>query len=471
MKSPLDRQLAPNSPARLRPVLPMVVGTIFLAGPWLGCRNPPELALPDSPHPIIIVDIDTLRADRLGTYGHSRATSPTIDALAREAFVFEWAFSQAPNTPPSQTSILTGLYPSTHGMILDEDRVPQEITTLAEVLADHGFVTAGFHDGGYMSGTFGIGQGFDEYHGFGGKGLAVIGPAAVNWLREHADQNFLLLIHTYDVHTPYSPPPAYRDLFTQGLAPPTPGFEPTSEVMEEIRLSKYTDTIRRLNDNDLEYAKALYDAGIRYVDDWVATLLREIRELGLDKRATIVVISDHGEEFQEHGSVLHEKLYATVTRVPLILRLPGGTSSRRISEIVETIDLMPTLLDLAGAPHPPGLQGRSLVPLLRGDKSWQQKAVSESPYFGERRAITLESERLLWTRKTGSSELYEFRRDPLEQQDIRGGNPQHEQLLIDYLETWQTRVDRASFQRAGEFDEVDDETKNELRALGYLGEN
>lgn len=450
--------------------LGQVLSALTLAVVFLACNGSSTLELPDSPHPIIIIDIDTLRADRLGCYGHDRDTSPNIDQLVQESVLFEWAFSQAPNTPPSQTSILTGLYPSTHGMIVDEDRIPQEVTTLAEALAQQGFVTAGFHDGGYMSHTFGMDQGFGVYEGYGSKGVEVIGPKAIDWVRNHADENFFLLIHTYDVHTPYSPPPPYRDFFLQGLAPPTPGFEPTSEEMENVRLSKYTETPRKLSEVDLEYAKALYDGGIRYVDEWIGRFLAELETLGLDQRATIVIISDHGEEFQEHGSVLHEKLYATVTRVPLILRLPGGKLSKRIPQIVETVDLVPTLLDLVGAPHHSGLQGRSLVPLMLGDESWRERAFSESPYFGERRAVTLASSRLLMTLKDNTIEVYEFRQDPLEQNDISEGNEQRNTYLIQQLEAWQELVEGAAYERTHDGRAIDEETREQLEALGYLGD-
>lgn len=285
------------------------------------------------PHPIIIVDIDTLRADHLGLYGYTRPTSPNLDAFAEEAIVFDWAYSQAPNTAPSQTSILTGLYPATHRMITDGDRVPDQAVTLAEALAAAGYLTAGFHDGAYMRNAFNIGQGFALYNNSRRKGLTAIGPKATHWLKEHQLETFLLLIHTYDVHAPYAPPAPFDSAFTSGLEAPSPGFSPTAEWMNEIRLSKYTDSPLELAPNDLEYAKAQYDGGILFVDNWFGSFMETIRELGLDERAIIVVISDHGEEFLEHGSVLHEKLYATVTRVPLMIRLPDGAKAGRIDPL------------------------------------------------------------------------------------------------------------------------------------------
>jgi arylsulfatase A-like enzyme len=434
----------------------------------VACAGPPDSGLPSAPHPIIIIDIDTLRADHLGCYGYHRDTSPAIDAFAAESVLFERAFSQAPNTPPSQTSILSGLYPSSHGMIEDDDRVPDAEVTLAEALSNHGLTTAGFHDGGYMSATFNIGQGFDRYESSQGKGLANSGPKIMSWLSEHAEENFLLLIHTYDTHTPYAPPEDYRGLFLDGLAPPNPGFEPTTDVMESIRLSVWTDEPKKLADNDLEYARALYDAEIRYVDTWVGRFLLKVRELGLDRRATIVFISDHGEEFQEHGSVLHEKLYSTVTRIPLMIRLPGGSPAHRVTEVVETIDLMPTLLDLVGAPHPEDLQGSSLAPLLAGGAQAEGMAFGESPFFGHRRFAATGSHQLLLTKRNGDRELYDFVADPRQQNDLAAADPGLAQRLSSEIMTWEERVAQTVFEAEHDGGELDPETEQQLRELGYI---
>jgi arylsulfatase A-like enzyme len=423
----------------------------------------PQGSFPEHPHPIIIVDVDTLGAKHLGTYGYPRNTSPNTDAFAQQAIRFEWAFSQAPNTPPSQTSILTGLYPSTHGMIADEDRVPQDVTTLAEALHGQGFRTSAFVDGGYMAAGFGHDQGFDSYLDFQNTGLEKIAPAVDRWLEENAaTESFFLLIHTYDVHWPYDPPEPYRSMFLAGLAAPTPGFEPTAEFMEALR----RDKPRKLPENDLEYAKALYDASIRYVDAWFGKFLERVKDLGLLERATIVFLSDHGEEFQEHGSVGHDRLYATVTRIPLLLRLPGGVQAGSVSQVVEGIDVMPTLLELTGIPVPSRIQGRSLLPLRRGERNRWQIAISESPFFGERRAIAAGNYRLILTRQTGRSEIYRFRNDPDEQIDVTANEPQATVRLRQILEDWQQMIETSTYTQAS--GQLDADTREQLKALGYV---
>ncbi|MBM3320493.1 MAG: sulfatase [Candidatus Eisenbacteria bacterium] len=445
----------------------LAASLVFSSGCGGGGEAGKTASIPTGPHPIILLDIGTLRADHLGAYGYSRPTSPNIDRLASESVVFEWAFSQAPTTAPSQASIFTGIYPSSHRMIDEGSRLVDEATTLAEALAERGYATAAFVDGAYLSPGFGFEQGFALYDNNQGGGLAAVGPKALDWMRKNAPGNFLLLIHTYDVHTPYDPPEPHRSLFLKGLAAPTEGFEATAEAMEAVRESFHAGTPRPLAEADLEYAKALYDGGIHYVDAWVGEFLDVLRETGLDKRATVVLFSDHGEEFQEHGSVLHEKLHTTVTRVPLLIRLPGEASAGRVEQFVETIDLMPTLLDLAGAPLPPHVQGESLVPLIRGEGRPPYIAFSESPLLGEQRAVALGGYRMILSKDLHTTRLYNLMEDPLELKDIAGDEPDRTDVLLRHLRSWEEKVELFSFE-GGDSAAVGAETLEQLRSLGYV---
>lgn len=437
------------------------------------CSEPSELAresLPDSPHPLIILDIDTLRADHLGCYGYGsttgRDTSPNIDALCEESFVFEWAFGPAPNTMPSQTTLLTSLHPGLHGVFEQEDRVPEEAVTLAEVMSDAGLRTAAFADGGFLSKMFGFAQGFDLFDSSRG-GLARSGPKIIDWVREYAAEDFLLFVHTYDVHAPYDPPEPYGSMFMEGLEPPTPGYEPTIEALLEVRKSIFSDNPRPLPPNDLAFTIARYDGGIRYVDDWIGQFLDLLRELELLDRATLVLVSDHGDEFQEHGSVGHEKLYSPVTRIPLIIRPPGGVKAQRFSQIVAAVDLMPTLLDLQGLAPPPMAQGRSLVPLMEGGDAGLPIAFGESNYFGKRRFIAFEDFRLLYTEHTGETELYRFREDPHELEDVGALEPEWRERLKSGLLGFRQELETSTL-ASEEKVELTEEMEEQLRALGYI---
>lgn len=413
-----------------------------------------------SPPSVVLVDVGTLRADHLGCYGYERPTSPAIDALAAESVVFEWAFAQAPHPAPAQASLLTGLYPGTHGMVSEQTRLPDDAATLAEVLAGQGYATAAFVDGGYLSAELGFDQGYEVYENFRGAGLAEIGPAALRWLRDRASEPFFLTLHTYDVHAPYDPPEQMRAAFVEGLEPPPGGFEPTAERLEAAASGE-----RPLTEPELRWARALYDAEIRFVDGWVGRLMDELRALGLAERTVVILISDHGESFGEHGVLLHEGLHAPVVRVPWILRLPGGRRAGRIPHNVEAVDLLPTVVELAGAPLPPGVQGESLVPLVEGTGSPPYMAFGETPDGGAA-YVALGGYHLIADDTAGTVALYRIDQDPLEREEVSEDEPERVEVMLRRLTEWRERVERAALGQ--EEAPLDDDTLEQLRSLGYV---
>lgn len=429
-----------------------------------GCGAHESATLPQA---VIVFDIDTLRADGLSIYGNPRETSPRLDEFARSGARFEWAFSQAPYTLPSQTSILTSLYPWSHGVLKDNDRLGEEAVTLAEEFLAAGWETAAFVDGGFLKAEYGLSQGFETFVDVNGGGVASLEEPVFAWLRGRSRRPFFLFLHTYDVHSPYAPPPELHRRFTESLAAPTPGFEPSSEVLESIRASHWGTEPRSLSAADIAYARALYDAEVAWVDEWFGRLLDELERAGLLDRAVVAVVSDHGEEFQEHGSVLHEKLYATVTRVPLLIRAPGGAKGTVVSSVVETIDLMPTLLDLAGIEPPESLQGRTLAAaVLTGAEPPPRPAASFSPYYGEQRAITTDHARLILTLDSAHPELFRYRVDLLESNDRASAEPE---LVEELARLLRRRVIEAPPRRlAAKLSSRSPELEAQLRALGYL---
>jgi arylsulfatase A-like enzyme len=427
-----------------------------------GCSRPAE-----PPRAVVVVDFDTLRADRLGVYGNPRPTSPHLDEFARGATRFDAAFAQAPYTLPSQVSILTSLYPHTHGVVREKDRMGPEAVTLAEVFRDAGWRTAAFVDGGYVSAPYGFDQGFETFVDFQRAGVAASEAKVAAWLAAHRDERFLLFVHTYDTHTPYAPPEPYRSRFAAMAPAPTPGFEPTSEALEAIRASQWTPPQRRLAPNDLEYTRALYDGEIAFVDAWFGRLRRQLDELDLGSRTVLAVISDHGEEFQEHGSLLHEKLYATVTRVPWLIGAPGGVAGQVVAAPVETVDLMPTLLELAGVPLPPGLEGRSLAATVRaGTPPAPRIGLAHSPFWGEQRALVDGDLHLILTLDSARPQLFDYRTDPLEQDDLAAARPRQAAQLVREM---RARIAALPGRRvAAPLSGLNAEVEATLRALGYL---
>ena len=455
------------------PLLRRLVSSSFLfllvvSGLWLGsCVGEPEPVEEPIP-PVILINIDTLRADHLGCYGYERDTSPNLDAWSQEAVRFAWTFSQAPNTPPSQSSILTSLYPTSHGRISDTEVLADSVDTLAELFHRVGYTTGAFVDGGLMAAEFGLDQGFDIYDDAAG-GLAAIDPKARAWIEQHKEQPFLLMVHTYDVHSPYEhTPEPYQSRYLEGLELPDQEFQDKlTWLMEQRRVSRYGENPHQLTPVQVEYARALYDGGIYAMDVWLGEFFEFLKEQGLYDRAIIAFISDHGDAFEEHDTVFHERIYTPVTRVPMLIRFPGGRHGGQVvGEAVEGLDLMPTLLSIAGLDLPEAIQGQDLLPLIEGETGHRELAVSESPFFGRRVALTTSEYRLIHTEQGGVPELYAYRDDPLEQNNLAAEKPEIVEQLQAGVESWTTTVE--AHQHGGDVAKMKDSTIEQLKALGYL---
>jgi arylsulfatase A-like enzyme len=213
----------------------------------------------------------------------------------------------------------------------------------------------------------------------------------------------------------------------------------------------------------------LYDGGIRHVDDWFGRLIARLRELGIYDRAIIVVISDHGEEFDEHDAMDHYGIYSPVARVPMIIRLPAQTRGLRHRATVQTVDLMPTLLDLVGAHAPGPFDGRSLAPLLRGERLPPKLAFTESPFSGSQTAVADANFRILHTDRVEAVELFDYRSDVLEQRDVAADYPEVRERLRQAARRYHREV-RSLYDSAGNRPaaEIDSDLEAQLEALGYV---
>ncbi len=322
----------------------------------------------------ILISIDTLRADHLGCYGHDRDTSPFIDSLAARGALFENAYAQLPGTLPSHMSIFTGLYPAEHGVYPPRGVLSKQIKTLPEMLSAHGFRTAGHTEGGYVHGSYGFARGFAEFSDKSYKVECDVERTLARGLdflgRVGDRERFFLFLHSYAVHDPYpdvrSPDVYHFPMKTYGKPfwpgdPPEGSLEPTGPHLKELnRLGAMP------RGEVLDYYRAVYDAQIRYFDDLLRDFFVQLEELDLSDDLTVVLTSDHGEEFAEHGRLLHQQVYRETLHVPLIVIHPDLDAGRRIPELVESIDIAPTLLELAGIEPPSPVSGRSLLSLLAG---------------------------------------------------------------------------------------------------------
>ncbi len=353
-----------------------------------GCGSSDHSDREGPPRRVVVISLDTLRADHLGSYGYERPTSPALDRFAQEGVVFERAYAQATWTLPSHMSLLTGLYPDSHGVVHDEHRLADEVPTLAEVLQDRGFETAAFTDNGFVAGSFGFSDGFDTYDDHVAvadpdavKGLERTLPLIDRWLDGHADDDFFLFVHTFDVHGPYQAPEELEREWRENAADGSWGDE--GPYLRSLRLLDYLQLEQY---RSLEDLIADYDAGIRHTDGLVERLFDQLRARGLYEGSLIVVTSDHGESFFEDGFYVGHgvQLSEAEMHIPLLVKFPDGRfEGRRVEEIVEMIDVMPTILETMGVSetqHPP-MQGRSLRPLLLGeDSEWSSVAFASHAY-------------------------------------------------------------------------------------------
>ena len=314
---------------------------------------------------VILISIDTLRADRLGCYGAQQPTSPQIDLFREQAVLFDQAIAQAPSTLPSHASIFTSMIPEHHGAFFSR-RLPlsPSVPTLAAILADAGYRTAAFTGGGQIAPEFGLDRGFEIYGvNLGGPGFDAAVASGLEWLGQKRVQPAFLFLHTYEVHHPYTPRPDLLDLFDDGYTGDLPD-EISKKLLKAINFGEVP-----FDKRDLEHVIAAYDAEIRSVDEAFGDLLAGLEELGLTENSLIIFTSDHGEEFGEHGAVgwHSHTLYDELLRVPLLIRYPEGRhAGLSVTDQVRLLDVAPTILGAAGLTAPRGFEGIDLELVING---------------------------------------------------------------------------------------------------------
>ncbi|MFT4538216.1 MAG: arylsulfatase A-like enzyme/4-amino-4-deoxy-L-arabinose transferase-like glycosyltransferase [Planctomycetota bacterium] len=425
---------------------------------------------------VLLISIDSLRADHLGCYGYSRDTSPSIDALAAEGTVFLNTIAQAPWTLPSHASLLTSLYPRAHNATDGKRRMVRKVTTMARALRGEGYDTRAIVSGPFMQKKFGLDRGFDVYDdsNAGGGHQESYGAITSPDINEKAVQAlaavqepFFMFLHYWDVHYDYLPPAPFDTKFD-------PDYTGSIHSDDFIRNPSVTD---EMSERDLEHVIALYDGEIGWVDQHIGALIAELKKRELFENTLIVLTSGNGDEFFEHGEKGHDhSLYDELLKVPLVMRVPGLESAGVKPARVQSIDIMPTIMELVGVSIPSSVHGHSLVPLLVGG-AWEER-----PAFSENRMTRksrTEEERIqAWCVYEGSwklilyegdrypTELYDLESDPHETTNLLGtvDSSPFEQLI----EAWKVRRPSlmSNFHKG-----VDPKTRRELRGLGNAGED
>ncbi|MDP8235256.1 MAG: sulfatase, partial [Candidatus Erginobacter occultus] len=340
----------------------VLAGALWLAGG--GCGKDAEKPEPVN---VLLISIDSLRADHVGAYGYGRETTPEIDRLAQNAAIFENHVSTTSWTLPAHISLFTGQEISAHGVATDGFSLHPAVPTLAESLLAAGYRTAAFCSSPYMNPAFGFARGFDLYHNIDTEKEDFvdtvlpseterdrvhrettsprIAELAENWLEENSSEPFFLFLHFWDPHYDYDPPPPHDRIFNPGYGGDIDG----RDYIHNDRVHPGMDP------EDLERIIALYDGEIAFTDKHIGMVIEKLKELDLFDRTLIVITGDHGDEFFEHGNKGHRlTLYEEVIRVPLIIRIPEKVNrSGRVETTVGIIDIAPTILDRLGVSPPP----------------------------------------------------------------------------------------------------------------------
>lgn len=435
-----------------------------------------------TPQPnVILISLDTVRADALSCNGNPRRTTPILDMLAKSGIRFQNAISSSPWTLPSHAALMTSLSPATIQVRHVTDRISPQALTLAEALKESGYLTGAIVSYILVDESYGFGQGFDYFLYNKDFNAEKVVDEGLKFIDAHESQKFFLFLHFYDCHWPYKPPRANAEKFW-GEPVLTPELAELMGTDDYLRFAlKLLYGRPRLN----RFSRAMYDAELNFIDEQLGRLFSELLGRKLLDRTIIVVFADHGEEFLEHGLHGHGlTLYDEVMRVPLLIRYPLLLPSAKvITEQVQLLDVFPTILSLADIRHHYHLEGRDLIPLIyaQGNLEPNRFVFMETAMSGEMRYGIRSTEfkyltafKLNVTRKLKlikSEESYHLTDDPAEQHDMCSVDPNLCTLLKDKLNKYKETLEgesKAIGVRLGTSRELSIEERERLRSLGYL---
>lgn len=398
---------------------------------------------------VLLIDIDTLRADHLGCYGYRFDTSPNIDRLAKDGVIFLNAFAAGIPTTPAHTSIFTGLHSITHRIVAhgSDAILDSSIPLLPEILRDNGHRTAAVDNLYNVKPWFA--RGYEYYINPKSKSLHHIKAEEItyeakNWLKNHYKEDFFLFLHYWDPHSPYLPPDRYRFTFYEGNDP----FDPNNKSMEPAKRQIPYPFFKKWhydlleNPTDADYIRAQYDGEIRYVDDSIGELIEYLKSLGIYEDTLIILTSDHGENMSEHNFFFdHQGLYDATIRIPLIIKSIGSEfNNKRISTLVQNIDIMPTILELLDIKKDIKQDGYSLIPLINGEIKLYDEVISTECTWRAGISFRTKEWKLIKTIDQGlyekpPIELYNLKDDPGEEVNLVS----KERGVLDDLELRLTR--------------------------------
>jgi arylsulfatase A-like enzyme len=439
--------------------------------------------------PALLISIDTLRADRLGCYGYTRGTSPRLDAFAQECVLFEDVYAPSCKTAESHMSLFTSLPVTAHGVSNASERLsipPRQLCenrlTLGQMLRRGGYWNTAEACGGNLMPQMGFVRGFEGRFDSRLRDVKEIVDATLGQIDTGLAQQrpIFAFMHTYQVHGPYIPPPEFRQRF----APEARGIVgervkaleglPFDEQFRAMNTDFWVD-VEKFGPEDAAYLSDLYDGEIAYTDQEIGRFLDGLRERKLLDKMVVVILSDHGEEFAEHGDYQHDQLYGECLHVPLLVRLPGGRlGGTKVSGLASLLDVAPTLLELLGVEPGTSLSGRSLVPAMQSGRTTNQPVLSERVMFADAYQAALRTPACTaqFRAKEGTLEDYDLATDPHEHHPLDPPTPPAVQTAAELkgrlsaLFALRATLDQECTAKAVVLDE---QARKELLELNYVG--
>ena len=437
---------------------------------------------------VLLISLDTLRADHVGCYGYPRETSPNIDQLAEDSAVFLNTFATSSWTLPSHVSLMTALNCINHQVYHNDQKINPSILTLADVLREDDYFNGAITGGAFVKGSFGFNKGFDSYR-VGGNisspdSAQKICTASLNWIRKHKDRNFFLFVHTYQIHTPYESPSPYNENFLADDAEYKRIRQRKFRFYQENRYIPVTDKLRQ---NIID----LYDAGILYTDEvLIKALVDELKALGIYDNTMIILVSDHGEEFYDHKAWAHShSVYNEIIKVPLIIKFFDlEHAGVKIKKYARLTDVLPTILDALNIDYPDQyLDGETLLDLIINKKADDAERIFLSELATDpidrmiprKIAINQGKNKLIMNDefttqklayfttpppKIEKFEIYDLEADPQEKNNFSLSSPDLTRQLLKFMEIhFVQKCEWSSIKTENEA-----EIREQLRALGYI---
>lgn len=397
---------------------------------------------------VVLVTMDTLRADALGAYGNPNVRTPVMDSLAREGTRFNLAITPLPQTNPTHASIFTGMFSQRHGLVSHMGSfLSPDVKPIAQILSEDGYKTAGHHSWISFDPEYsGLERGFDSYERhtvdrpwnpddkpdfyeqYLDSRANVTTDGVLSWLQQEASDPFFLWVHYNDAHWPYDPPAPFDTMFDQCDSCPDGSMETIIRIAEGYSPAPH----------EVTHLRALYDGEVAFEDQQLGRVVSWLREQGRLDNTVFVLTADHGEGFGERGLWSHQTvLYNTAARIPLIIRYPrlvpaGGL----VQPAVSSIDILPTILGILGVPTPAGVQGQSLLPLIRSQETGQEREVFSQLWDGGKSAIIYRGMKLINDREAHVKQLFDIGQDLAESHDLAQERPDVLRDLDARLQAW-----------------------------------